>query len=323
MRKSRIYIRTLLLFCFAFLSGPLLSTQSSAQDVELREKFGSWSLYCLKQASQSSYGNCSLTNGTHASDNPDRWIKVALALVGPSGDVEMTVRTPFLKYLKNGISLGFDGRQAVKAFVDTCSLSSCDTIISMNDSLMDQIATRHQMSIEYQVEQARSVVIVIDLAEIRPALRALEVGTGLRSEVVAMANRRRVIDTASVLLERRAFASVGHTSSDWKAPLKSCRALPKTKVVLVSQNRVEDEDDVIDWAEKSSKCDDTAVWVRQRSSSQDGAAGLDRAPLWSVFDVVRKVARTGLVPPEGDDTKVAVAPLFSVESPFTNSKPAD
>ncbi|MGJ4903583.1 invasion associated locus B family protein [Bradyrhizobium sp. HKCCYLS2058] len=300
----------------------IMSFPASGQEVELKGKYGDWSLYCLKDVDGSNYEKCSLTNGALAPDDPKLWTKVAITLVGPSGEVEMTIRTPLLKYFRNGISLGFDGRQAVRAPIDTCSISSCESIISLNETLMDQVATRRQLSIEYQIQEARGIVIFLDLAQMRDALKALEKGTGLSSEVVASADRRRQMHDAKVLLERRVFELAANAgTSDWKAPLKTCRELPATKVVFVSQDlTIRQRDEVRDWAKKSKECDNSAVWVRQHSADSDRASGLDRAPLWSVYGVVSEVAPAGLVPTEGDDAKVAVAPLSSTEVPYHRPK---
>ena len=119
----------------------LVSTGSivnaAGPEVELKEKFGIWSLYCLKEAAQ----HCSITSGVYAKDNPQFWTKVAVTINSASGDLEMTVRTPVLKYFRNGVSLGFDGRQAVKGYIDTCSESSCESAITLNERLVDQIGT--------------------------------------------------------------------------------------------------------------------------------------------------------------------------------------
>ena len=67
---------------------------------------------------------------------------------------------------------------------------------------------------------------------------------------------------------------------------------------LTVQNKME----MLDWAEKSSKCtSDAAVWIKQETAGPEGIAGLDPARLgsWTVYNFVSKVMPTGLVP--GDD----------------------
>jgi hypothetical protein len=169
-------------------------------------------------------------------------------------------------------------------------------------------------------------VLVVDLGQIVPALRSLERSAGMRSDPMAFANGNRTSKSVGrsspvrLVLERRKF-ELGMTSQAmateaWKAPLKTCSETPTKKVVFVNSDlTVQNKMEMLDWAEKSSKCtSDAAVWIKQETAGPEGIAGLDPARLgsWTVYNFVSKVMPTGLVP--GDDSRVAVLPRFSVES---------
>jgi len=294
-----------------------------AQEVEAKEKFGLWSLYCLKD----SYGKCSITAGVQARDKPDLWAKVAISIANASGDLALVVRTPFLKYLRSGISLGFDGRQAVKGIVDSCAPASCETTIQLDDVLVSQIGTRDKMSIEYRVADDRSVLLVLDLDQVVPALHALESSAGVRSEAIALVGEGRTntetrkSEPVKLVLERRKFDRVvaaSKSSEAWKAPLQKCSDVPMTKVVMVNSDlTVQNEREFWDWTEKSSKCTaDAVTWIKAGKSGSEPRSALDSSRLasWTVYNYVSKVMPTGVVPDDG--SRVAVTPS-TVESVST------
>jgi invasion protein IalB len=304
----------------------IITSPAGAQEVELKEKFGIWSVYCLKDAPQTRDRNCSITAGVHAKDNADSWVKVAITIAGPSNEWEMTVRTPKLTYLRNGISLGFDGRQAVKGFIDTCGVSSCESLIALDDRLVDQVGTSDRMSIEYQVAKDKGTVLLLDLDEIVPALRSLEQRLGLSSQAIASADERRrsksagKADPVTVVLERRRSGQSSPMQAmameGWKAPFTKCSGSPATKkVVLNTDLTLRNQKEVMDWAEKSSKCNpDGTVWIRQDApaaaptATTTGAAAVYTARLgsYAVHKFVNKIVPSAVIP--DDDSRVAVVP---------------
>ena len=293
------------------------ASPSGGPYVEAKERFGLWSLYCLKD-SIPSYGKCSIAAGVQAKDNADLWTKVAISIANASGDIALTVRTPFLKYLRNGISLGFDGRQAVKGIVDSCSATSCETTIRLDDTLVSQIGTRDKMSIEYQVADDRSALLVLNLEQVVPALHALESSEGMSSEAIASVdgsrmNREAWKEPVKLVLERRKFdrvAAVSKSSEAWKAPFQKCSDVPITKVVMVNSDlTVQNEREFWDWTEKSSKCTaDAVAWIKAPKSAPETGPALDSSRLasWTVYSYVSKFMPTGVVP--GDGSRVAVVP---------------
>lgn len=291
----------------------------SAQDIEAKEKFGLWSLYCLKDDAGPSFGRCSIAAGVQAKDNVDLWARLAITVANASGDLTLTVRTPFLKYLRNGISLGFDGRQAVKGIVDSCSATSCETIIRLDEMLVSQIGTRDKMSIEYQVAGDRSALLVLDLAQVVPALQALGRSAGTTSDAIASFDGSRLkgeiwrSEPVKLVLERRKFDRVVAASKSneaWKAPFQKCSDVPITKVVMVNSDlTVQNEREFRDWAEKSSKCTaDAVAWIKATKPATEVAPALDSSRLasWTVYNYVSKFMPTGVVP--GDGSGVAVTP---------------
>jgi invasion protein IalB len=295
---------------------------TAAQDIELKEKFGIWSLYCQKGATRTQYGNCAITAGIHAKDNAERWVKVAIAFANASGDLEMTVRTPFLGLLRNGVSLGFDGRQAVRGIFDTCAATSCESTISLDDRLLEQLGIGDKMSIEYQIAADQVGLFVLELDQMVRALASLEQNDGLSSQAIAsVAGSKKnkfaaKPDPRMFVLERRKFeqggSSKGSMAVAWKAPLKKCSGSPPTKKVLVDSNlTVLNEKDVLDWAEKSSKCaNEVAVWIRYENSASDGSSSSSLDPTrlgsWTVYNSVSRVVPTGVVPEDG--SRVPILP---------------
>jgi invasion protein IalB len=291
---------------------------SAAQEVELKHKFGIWSVYCSKETVQPSYSSCSITSGVQAKDNADIWTKVAVAIASPTGELEMTVRTPVLKYLRKGISLGFDGRQAVKGIVDSCTASACESTISLDALLINQIGTADRMSIEYPVGEEKGVLLTFDLEQIVPALDAMEKYAGLRSDAIASAEGIRVSKSPiRLVLERRRFEQIAMSDVAWKAPLEKCSAAPTTKVVFVNNDlTVQNEKDVRDWVEKSSKCSSEAVaWIKEEpTGAETTGASLDPVRLGSLtlYNYVSKIMPTGVVP--GDNARVPIFPQFTPEN---------
>jgi invasion protein IalB len=297
-----------------------------AQEIEAKEKFGLWSLYCLKDSGPT-YGKCSIAAGVQAKDNADLWTKVAISIRDDSGDLALTVRTPFLRYLRNGIAVGFDGRQAVKGIVDRCSATSCETTIRLDETLVSQIGTRDKMSVEYQVADDKSALLVLDLEQVVPALHALGSTVGMTSEAIASVDGSRANMEAwkstpvKLVLERRQFKGVvaaSKSSEAWKAPFQKCSDVPITKVVMVNSDlTLQNEREFRDWAEKSSKCTaDAVAWIKAAKPALEARPALDSSRLasWTVYNYVSKFMPTGVVP--GDGSRVAVVPL-TVESVST------
>ncbi|MGY3487844.1 invasion protein IalB [Bradyrhizobium sp. USDA 4011] len=283
-----------------------------AQDVFLKEKFGLWSVYCLRDGAPSN-GKCTVTAGVHANDNPDLWIKVAVGFANPAGDLVMTLRTPLLTYLRNGISVGFDGKQTVKAFVDKCPNSTCESTLAIDDRLMYQIATHDKMSVEYQVSEDRGIALILDLDQILSALNSIKPGGG---EAIASADPKKPSPQAAVrvLVERRKHELATSLSSGalaaWNAPLQNCPKVPATKVVLVNADlTVQNEEELLDWADKSNKCTPDAVaWIKAEGSSSPNGPALDRSRMasWTLYNYVSKTMPAGVIPEDG--SQVAILP---------------
>lgn len=314
----------------AFVAGSSFFCASTciAQEVELKDKFGLWSVYCLEDAKPRS-DMCSTTAGVHANDNPDFWTKVAITIGSSSGDLAMTVRTPFLKNLRSGISLGFDGRQAVKGIIDNCSNSFCESTIALDESLMNQIATRKKMSIEYQVSDQKSALLILDLDQILPALHSMR--AGMRSAMASANDSKTGAEQSApvrLVLERRKFERAVTASSKsaeaWKAPFQKCSEAPVTKVVVVNSDlTVQNEHEFREWTDKSSKCNaDAVTWIKgDTNGNQTSAAlGANRMASWTLYNYVSKLMPTGVVPEEG--SRVAVVPEQTIEMvfPYTAGK---
>jgi invasion protein IalB len=313
-----------------FSVGSALCGSAAAQDVELKDKFGIWSLYCAKSAAPPKYDDCSITAGVHAKDNPDLWTKVAIAAASPYGDLAMTVRTPLLKYLRTGISLGFDGRQAGRGIIDTCSVTSCESTIALDDRLIVQLSIGDKMTIDYQVAADKGALLVLELDQMAKALGALGtnsvlafIGGSQQGQFAGMA------DVRTFVLERRKFDSAVDSNAAatvaWKAPLLKCIGLPAKKTVMVmSDFTVQNEEDVADWAVKSSKCsDEGAVWIRQKNAGSDDSAAslpLHHARLGSltVYNTVSKFMPTGLVPDDGSQVAIVPQTMGSVLAPVVS-----
>ena len=286
------------------------------QEIELKEKFGPWSKYCLKDA-KPSFSKCTVTAGVHANDSPDLWTKVAVSIASPAGDLVMTVRTPLLTYLRNGISVGFDGRQAVRAFVDKCSNSMCESTLGLDEWLMNQIATHDKMSVEYQVADDKSALLVLDLDQILPALHSIEGAAALRSQAIASAEGSRLQKPVRLVVERRKFELTTSASSvvaeAWKAPFQKCMSTPTTKVVVINTDlSVQNKKELLDWTEKSSKCTpDAVVWIKSDGNATGTGATLDpsRMASWTLYNEVSKMMPAGVVPEDGSHVAVLPGPI--------------
>jgi hypothetical protein len=226
----------------------------------------------------------------------------------------MTVRTPILKYLRNGISLGFDGRQVAKGIVDSCSDSFCESAIALDETLLNQIGTRHKMSIEYQLSDDKSALLVFDLDQVVPALRS----AALISEPVTWASGNDAkndgkSEPVRLVLERRKFEQVIASSKSteaWKAPLQKCAEVPSTKVVFMNKDlTLQNEREFREWTSKSSKCNaDAVAWIKADTgvSQTNGALDSGRVASWTLYNYISKVMAAGVVPEDG--SRVAIVP---------------
>lgn len=313
------HVSPVVLTIFLLVSSPVRS-----QEIEQKgPSFGIWTVYCVKDVPEPKYQDCSIVAGGAAKDNPEDWAKIGISIANQAGDPEMTIRIPFVRFLKSGISVGFDGKQSSRSFIDTCTIAACEAAIDVDARLSYQIGTSDKMTIEYQVKADESVALGFDLEGIVPALSHLRKVVGLNSAAIASLEnwRDRKISMASVgpllfTVERREvqFAPAPAQSKlAWNAPYNKCYGTPTSKVArLTIDMKLENQRELDRWAEDSSKCFDTAVmWIKAQNNSTAAETpvgfSLNDLGSWTLHNSLSKKMRVGIVPDDTNQVPV-VAP---------------
>jgi hypothetical protein len=238
-------------------SALLFSTSSQAQEVMLKNTIGNWSIYCLKDVSDIKPQDCSLVTAAVAESNPSDWIKVGVTLSSPQ-DMEMTIRTPRLRYFKRGISVTSDGAQLGRV-------------------LLSDLATAKVLTFEYQTHEHESIAIAVDAERFITALGELH--KTVFSAVVA-----NVPWTFTVQL--RTNPNSKGSSYGWGTLLNDCYGSPATKVVKVSNFEIQDGRSFEQWLSNSRRCSGEVVWITDDTKSATKNF-LSEASKYKVYMVVK------------------------------------
>ena len=297
--------RLCFLLIFVTTAATPLSRGAFAQELDHQAKFNIWSVVCAKQMVKPT---CSVVAAVHSEQEPDSWAKVGLSIT--DGELEMILRVPRLTYVKVGLSLGFDGEQLGRAFLDRCDLTSCEATVTVGPRLRNLIGTRKKMTVEYPTSEDEGVVLTFDLEGVVLALSALSNQPGMRSDAVASVESWRNMTTGAatkesasdktpqfVTVERRSLPKlVAYRAGEktWSTPLVACGTTPATKEIRVdSDMRIENADELLAWLEGSKRCGNTSlVWVVPKSASESAPtpSGLDRnvLGLYAVYGSVKQ-----------------------------------
>jgi invasion protein IalB len=277
----------ILILTFFTLGVATTSSNSFAQDVEQMDKFGIWSVYCIKGMNAPKYGDCSIVTGGHSNEDAGAWAKIAIALTGKYSDPEMTVRIPFIKNIGEGISMGFDGRQVGRSFIRTCSIVSCEATVKVDDRMNGRLGAPGTLTVEYKVSDDKSVVLQFNRDGLAAALTYLNKLTGLDAAAVASATADPKTPLRFIM-ERRVSpysVTVEQSTSAWDAPLSKCFETPSQKEILVSVDmRVENGKEFDQWLDDSKRCANSSViWIKPKSAptAKEPSAGISLNDLGS------------------------------------------
>ncbi|QIO98728.1 invasion associated locus B family protein [Bradyrhizobium symbiodeficiens] len=273
-----------------------------AQELDPRAKFGSWSVVCDKSAATKV--QCSVVAAAHGYNDAHMWSKVGLFLTG--NELEMILRTPRLTNVRDGVSLGFDGTQYGRAFLDKCDLTSCEATVVIGPELRTLIGTRKKMTVQYPISENEGAALAFDLDGIVDALSYLSNQPGMRSEAIASVEDFRKSTTTGaspgalaryVKIERRQLpklVSAKQTEKNWSQPLNECGKTPAIKEIRVdAKNDIVDSEELQRWLAASKKCsEEVLVWVVPKTSTEtvSSPSGLDRniLALYRVYGSVKE-----------------------------------
>lgn len=315
-----------------------------AQDVEQKSRLGNWSVYCVKDI-KPAIATCSLATAAVADIDPGAWLKLGLAYTSPSGDLELTIRTPRLNYFKRGISIAADGRQLGRAFVDYCNTSLCQTTITVESRILQGLGTSENATFEYQTGEDDGVAIAISLAQFVPALAELRRTVGMEAAAIVTADNRSEWKVVNRLRTFINFVTFGKFKGDvetpftvevrsnpfsahsytynvsgagWGKPLYDCLGKEASKEVKVTSDlKVKDDRKLKEWLVASKSCpDDAVVWIipknKQANTPHDQAeADLERLSIYTLYDTVRdRVSKNVVIAdPTGVPLKISERPL--------------
>jgi invasion protein IalB len=242
----------------------------------LKNTIGNWSIYCLKDVSDIKPQDCSLVTAAVAESNPSDWIKVGVTLSSPQ-DMEMTIRTPRLRYFKRGISVTSDGAQLGRVFIDKCDDTFCQSTIALDSRMLSDLATAKVLTFEYQTHEHESIAIAVDAERFITALGELH--KTVFSAVVA-----NVPWTFTVQL--RTNPNSKGSSYGWGTLLNDCYGSPATKVVKVSNFEIQDGRSFEQWLSNSRRCSGEVVWITDDTKSATKNF-LSEASKYKVYMVVK------------------------------------
>lgn len=268
--------RIAVLLAVTALSALSFSTLSPAQEVVLKNTIGNWSIYCVKDVSDVKPQDCSLVTAAAAEGNPSDWIKVGVTL-SSSQDMELTIRTPQLRYFRRGISVTSDGAQIGRAFVDKCDDTSCQSTVALDSRMLSGLATAKVLTFEYQTHEHEGIAIAVDAERFITALSELH--RTVFSAVVA-----NVPWTFTVQL--RTNPNNEGSSHGWGTPLTNCYGSPATKVVKVSNFEIQDGRGFEQWLSRARRCGEEVVWITDETKSATKNF-LSEASKYKVYMVVK------------------------------------
>jgi invasion protein IalB len=286
----------------AFLSF-VLPAVSYSQEVELKTRLNDWSIYCTKDVNRLGLNDCSLVTAAVAADNPDVWIRLGFAYVSGAGDLEMTTKTPKLKFLKKGVSISTNGRQIGRFFIETCAEDSCQTTVVVDSPILFGFGTAEKATFEYQVNDREGVAISLNVDGLFPALSELRKLIGL--EPIKMASEWKSSERSLTVQMRTNPYYIGTSSEKeaWGTPITGCKGFSATKEVKVASGRVKDDKELREWASISKQCSEKSVlWILPSKHNKGNGleTALQEESIYAVYDVIKdEVANIVISNPKG------------------------
>jgi hypothetical protein len=219
----------------------------------------------------------------------------------------MTVRIPFITNIGDGVSIGFDGHQFGLAFLDTCTLISCQSTINVDSKMQRLLGSSSQLTIEYNYTEGTTKILAFKLAGIKPSLALLQQLAVDPAPAIAstLDDKTRTASILRYTLERRELPSadsINTTTAIWKTPYKKCTGVPETiEVTLSKELQIIDDRRLDEWLDRSRRCTDAAfVWVRSENRKGESFDPSDLA-ISTVLEIARKKFPAAEVPVDDKD----------------------
>jgi invasion protein IalB len=276
--KLRALVRALALLSVSALWYSTDFGRSVAGEVQRKSSIGNWSIYCASSKSKLTIADCSMVSAVTAQNDPEQWIRVGLAYVSQSGDMEMTIRTPHLTYLQKGILISTERGQVGRAFVQRCP-NNCETTIGVGSRLLFELGSSDVAIFEYQMNETEGISLSLDLNSFIPAVAELRKVVGLEAEAISAvegkiaklmrlltfgyASRSSETEYVVEMKYNPYLSGFGQVSHVWGQPLDECYGTPaKTEVKVSIDLKVKNDAALNDWLDHTQACASGAVfWI--------------------------------------------------------------
>jgi invasion protein IalB len=270
-----------------------------AQEVALQKQIGSWSVYCIKGVVSPQPQDCSVVTAVVSDSDAAAWIRLGFYLrsskSGSEPTVSLKIKTPRLDFFKNGISIGLDGRHIGQAFIETCDKKSCETTVSVDAELRQDLITAKLATFEYQINSAESVSLAVSVEQLPIALAELAKNVGLSEPVVAKKGNSPDGNVLVYHVQLRTnpylfTSSMEADTNNWGDPVGVCDGVPASKEVKVAIKnlKIQNNMQLATWLDATKHCSNGSIfWVTQGVVQQPENSITTDAGLHAVYDAVR------------------------------------
>jgi invasion protein IalB len=139
--------------------------------IPIKDKFDYWTLYCNSASRKPKMDECSIISAVAGETDPHKWAKFAFSFL--AHEMQITVRTPRLQYLRQGVVLGIDGDQIGRIFVDECTSEWCEFSASLSYESIVRLSEGRYISAEYRHSETEGIRLVNQLSGFTKAARRL------------------------------------------------------------------------------------------------------------------------------------------------------
>ncbi len=156
-----------------------LFTTHATAEVELREKFEGWALYCEKSPTSMTVNSCSIVQSVKAISKEQYYVGVAFRY-DEHKVVRMIVRIPIFEYRDDRVDLVIDKGQWGLAFINHCMEKTCEAEIQLSKEEISNLTSSRTLLVSYKITEKEGIQLPIAVTGLSNALEGMARLVGIK-----------------------------------------------------------------------------------------------------------------------------------------------